>query len=194
MNIRRSHIGGLICSILLLIVVIGGYLYAQHMVDVSVQDVLADRESSATLELARGQNKGLIAIYKDTAFDRDRLAHAITPTQAPIDLIVAVESIGHQSSSTLALTSIDSLQTEGASAQAPTMVTLRVSVEGSWSSVMKALKLAEALPYATRISRLNLDTSVLGNSTAKRNWKLTFDLSAALSATAATSSRAAARQ
>jgi hypothetical protein len=63
------------------------------------------------------------------------------------------------------------------SAAPGTLGTARAHVvaSGSWSAVMRALKLAEDLPYLVTVSGLSV-TLTDGSAAAKRTWQATFDI------------------
>ncbi len=183
----RSHTGALIVSTLILVVIILAYMYMHSVVRMSVEQALAARDQVASNEITRAQNKTLDTVYRDTANNRDRVSHAFISSNELVKLIVAVESIGPQSGTTLSLSSIDTVATDSADSSSPRTAVIHAIAHGSWAATTKALQLAETLPYVSSLGQVSLDTVVVGTSTAKRVWNLTFDLRAPVAASATSS-------
>jgi hypothetical protein len=55
-----------------------------------------------------------------------------------------------------------------------------VSVSGSWTDVIRTLRLFETLPYRSAINHIALTTSTLANSKTPgtTQWQLSFDVAA----------------
>ncbi len=117
------------------------------------------------------QAKSLSILFNDTLSSRKTLRDHVLAKGKVVDLIVLVESLGSKSGSKVTIANIDSLTKEQA-ASASGEVNMSVTATGSWSSVVRTLTLAEALPYMSVIDSVRFDVST------GHDWNLNFKLRA----------------
>lgn len=173
----------LIASIIVLCTVFVAYGFMYITVNKSVDK--AAQDYSALLERQRifVQNKTITDLVRTTATDRSRLAGTVVPSGEAVKLIEAIEAVGPQSGSAVSLPSIDVPKSNDNNNANTYNVSLHVSAQGSWNSIIKAIQLIETLPYAVKINRMNLDTSIISSkqtSNSKRVWTLSLIIQAPL--------------
>lgn len=137
-----------------------GYMY--WSVGTSAGRALLARDIAAAETLDKSREQSLTKTYVDTGAERERLKSYFLDRDDVVSFVEAIEALGPKSGAGI---KISSLSLTGA----------RVEAEGSWSSVMRALKLSETLPYGTIVSNVRLSTSGTGDKAPI--WSLSYDLS-----------------
>jgi len=171
---NKSHLLKLIFSTIIFFVTILVYFWMQSSVGSSVENVLTAEQQAVNREVDYTQSKTLGSLYNSTAGDRAKLQNVFVSSDDIVSLIKYIEGIGSQTGSKVTISSI---------VTSSSSVKMQVSAQGSWGSIFKTLILAESLPYVSTINSVDLETSVLGDSTRtaslKRSWQITFELMAA---------------
>jgi hypothetical protein len=169
----------LIISILITLGVYGAYAYTYSFIQKSVSEALVARTRVVTEQSYKTQEQDMRGIYEATADDRARIESLFIAEGDTVAFIETLESLGTQTGSDITLSSIESVPTGGGVLGS---IRARVEARGSWSAVMKTLMLAEALPYKVSVSKVRIDNSGSVDKSARREWRVSFDIGAALAA------------
>jgi hypothetical protein len=168
MKHHHTHIPFLILAIAVIVVAGSLYIYMFYATAASVDRANLARDVVLREKADQSQEKSLVSLASTTESDRSRLASFFVPAGDVVSFITALESLGPESGSTVSIASIssDSLS-----------VAAHIDAHGSWSSVMRALSLAERMPYAVSISNVRVDES--GGADSKSHaWSLSMDIKA----------------
>jgi len=177
MNHSRAHASLLILAIAVLLVVAAVNFYMRQKVSVSVDHAVLARDIVFAEEQNVANELGLSQTYQSTIAARVRLHSLFIPADKAVELIEALEGIGTQTGATVSLASIDADNLDASPPGTIGSVNVQVSVAGSWSAAMRALKLVETLPYPMTIGTVSLESSGAGAS-AKRDWQIAFSIKA----------------
>ncbi len=173
----HSHIPFLILSIAISATVVALYAYIVHATAASVRQANLARDIVLAEKSDQSESATLSGIASSTAPLRARLASFFVPADDVVAFITVLESIGPQSGSAVSIASIDADSLAGRPAGTIGAVRAHIDVHGGWSSVMRALALAERMPYAVSIDHVQLDSSSAGPANG-RSWSLSFDIQA----------------
>ena len=177
----RNHAILLVFALLTVATVGGIYAYMRHIISASIGQAVLAQDAIASQESDKSSVEDTITLYNDTAADRARLSGLFIPADQPLAFIEAVESLGALSSSTLAVSAISADSLEDAPYGAIGTAKAHIDGQGSWPSVMRALMLAEDMPYDTHIGDVRLDAVGFGDPGAKvPEWHIAFDVSISL--------------
>ena len=179
MKHTTSHILFLILAISVTILVGAIYWYMSYAINVSISRAAMARSAIDTDLSNKNRQQTFLNTYNDTAADRARLSGFFIPANRVVTFIEVVENLSQQSGAKVSLVSVNADNLDGLPSGTQGIVRASVSAIGSWSSVMRALKLAESLPYKISVSNVNLATSGGGSSSTKaetRIWSVNFDL------------------
>lgn len=183
-------------AVLVTLVVASVYGYMYYTISISFEKTVKAKDAVNSASLARERESNFLQTYEKTASSWVKLQSFFVDSDKVVDFIEAVESLGSQSKSKLSISSIEADNLENSSAGKEGKVRLRINAKGSWQSVMKALSLAEILPYKVSINNVqatvskDLETSG-GNTSSgsqKAIWDLNFELQVAMIATRVASS------
>ena len=163
-------------SVTMLVVVVYGYMY--YVVRFSIVRAANARDIVSLEKANKDRESDVRALYERTKNDRDLLSDFFIPSDRVVDFIEAIESLGPQTGSEVTL-SIDTIDPTDSEDKKHGLARASVEVVGSWTSVMRALSLAENFPYAVSVNgaRLYLQTG----SNGIRNWKASFVVEVVLS-------------
>lgn len=175
MNHTRAHISLLILAVAVLAVVVAVNLYMRQKVGISVDHAVLARDIVVAEQQNVSNEQGLGQVYQATVDARARLRSLFIPSTAAVQLIEALEGIGTQTGADVSLSSISADNLDASASGTVGSVSARVSAEGSWSSVMRSLKLVENLPYPVTVSQVALSS---GGTPAKRVWQVSFAVTA----------------
>ena len=184
----HGHIMLLILAASVTAVTAALYVYMFYKTSASVDRAVIARDIVRTEEMDQSQAKTLSSLASSTVTDRDMLMSYFVHDDDIVSFITTLESLGPQSGSKATLASIDADSLSASSIGTTGSVRAHVDVTGSWSSAMRALMLAEHLPYAASLSHVSLSSSVSGTVGAHSTWVLSFDVTAALIVASSTSS------
>ncbi len=161
----------------LFVCVLYGYMY--YIVGNSLEKALVAREEVKKEQAYKDQGESSVSLSETTKNDRAMLNTFFVDDEDKVTFIEMIESLGDRTGSAVTLSSIvaDDLATSPVGTQGH--VKINVEAQGSWSSVMRTLILAENLPYKITVTSIRLDTSgTLDAKNPKQSWKLSFVLDA----------------
>ena len=172
----RGHIPFFILALAVTLVAASMYAYMFYATSASLRQANLARDIVVLEGANQSQAKSLSALAETTAYQRAEIPSFFISSDNVVAFIKALESIGPQSGSEVTLASVDADSLSKSSPGTMGLARAHVSAVGSWASVMRALSLAERMPYAVSIDRVSLS----GSGTAKHVWSLSFDIQAAL--------------
>lgn len=182
----HNHIPLLMLAVAVTATVAALYIYMFYATSASVRQANLTRGTVLAEGANQSQAKSLSELVIATAASRARLASFFVPADNVVVFITALESLGPQSGSTVSLATIDADSLTNASAGTVGTVRAHINSIGSWGSVMRALALAERMPYAVSIDHIRLDTSASASAStsaataSSHTWNLSFDIQAAM--------------
>lgn len=179
MKNNYNHLTLFIVAFVVTVVVFVLYGYMYLVVGSSLDRALAAREEVKKEQSYKDQEKNSASLYETTAKDRAKLSTFFVDDNDKVSFIEMIESLGDRTGSTITLSSIvaDDLATSPVGTYGH--IKINVDIQGSWTSVVKTLILAENLPYMITIGTVRLDTSgTLDAKNPKQSWKLSFVLDA----------------
>lgn len=174
---HSGHVKFAYTSLTFLICACAAYAYAYYSIQSLNGELVASHAKVATERAYRSQGEDIAGIYQSTAADRARIGTFFTTEGATVDFIESLESLGSQAGSSVTISSLESVAAKDST---PALLRVHVDAQGSWNAAIKTLKLAEALPYKTTVSRVRMDTSGSTDPKSRREWKVSFTLEAAL--------------
>lgn len=175
MNHTRAHISLLVLAVTVLLVVIAVNLYMRQKVGVSVDHAVLAHDIVVAEQQNVANEQGLAQIYQSTTDARTRLRSLFIPSDQAVQLIEALEGIGNETGADVNLSAISADNLDTATSGTVGSVDAHISAEGSWSAVMRSLKLVENLPYPVNVSSVSV---VSGGPAAKRIWQVSFEVKA----------------
>jgi hypothetical protein len=155
------------------------YFYISQTVSTSLDETIIARDDLQAGIASKNREKAFLDIYAKTENDWARLPDFFVFSENVIQFIEAMESLGKSVGSEVTLSEIDADNLDSSKKSALGSIRVHVDVKGSWSSVMRTLRLAEAMPYKVTISGVNIDVEEGGNKKTN-SWHLTFDIKAAM--------------
>jgi len=175
MKNKFTHIPLLIFAIVILLVVISLYGYMYQATGASVDRARTAIDFVASEQGNSSKAKVLSNLASSTLMDRNRLSTFFVSSDDIVSFITAIEALGPASQSTVVITSIDADPLTNAISGAIGHAHAHIDANGSWSSVMRLLDLAEQMSYIVSISHVRLSN---GSSDLKsaNTWKLAFDI------------------
>ncbi len=180
---KTNHLSLLIFAITVTIFVASIYGYLYYKITVAGQKISEAQYVIESAKLAKEREKSFLDRYNSTASKWASLQDFFVHSDRVVDFIEVIESLSNQSKSTVTISSIDADNLDNAAVGKEGLIRVRINAKGSWVSVMRALSLAEVLPYKMSINnvRLNVANNDSGNTKdAQRIWDLNFDLQVAM--------------
>lgn len=177
MKRQNNHTALLMFAIAITLVVYASYGYMYYSVGVSLDRALAAREAVRKEETYKMQGQSLRNVHDITESDRAKLGTFFVADDKKVSFIETLESLGENTGSKVTLSSIvaDDLATSKPGTLGK--VSIHVDVQGTWSSVMRTLLLAENLPYKVLVSGVRLDASGAPNEkNSRQEWHASFVL------------------
>ncbi len=178
MNHPHNHFATLILAAAVTLVIGVLYIYMFYATNASVNQADLARDIVRVEMSDQSQSKSLSQLASSTAASRAHLNSFFVPADDVVTFITSLESIGGESGSSLSLASIDADSLDGKPAGTIGTVRAHIDADGSWSSVMRALAIAENMPYAVSIDQVQLNASTGQNG--RSTWNLSFDIQAAM--------------
>ncbi|MFA6554560.1 MAG: hypothetical protein WCS89_03565 [Candidatus Paceibacterota bacterium] len=180
MKNRSSTILALSLSLVIFTGAVYGYMY--YMVDVFLDRIVEAQTTSNSLILTKSQEQSFLESYKSTASRWKSLPNYFVDSGHVVNFIEVIEALGTESGSKVSISSIDSDNLDGAPLGKEGVLSMRITIQGSWSSVMRALSLTETLPYKISIDEIKANTSNESGSTpaSKVIWNLSFNMKIAM--------------
>jgi hypothetical protein len=157
-----------------------------YVVKISITRAATARDIVALEKANKGREQAVRALHERTATDRASLSQFFIPADRVVEFIEAIEALGPQTGSTVTLSSIDDVPPGQIKGSKYGLARARVEARGSWSSVMRALSLAENFPYAISVQDTRVDSGASGGSSWKAEFTLEVLLSDPLSSTVET--------
>jgi hypothetical protein len=174
----HHHIPLLILAVAVTAVAGSLYAYMFYATASSVARANSARDVVALEKADQSQEKSLIATASTTESNRARLASFFVPADSVVSFITALEALGPESRSAVSIASISSDSLSGKASGTIGSAQAHIDARGSWSSVMRALSLAERMPYAVSISNVLLDESAASAGSKNHMWSLSMDIKA----------------
>jgi anaerobic C4-dicarboxylate transporter len=176
MKHHHSHIALLMIALSITIFVCALYGYMQFAIGSSLDRALAAREAVKNEQVYKSQKQNLNTLYNDTASSRAKLGSFFVADDQKVAFIEKIESLDVATGAKITLSNIvaDDLATSPVGTLG--RVSLRVDASGSWSSVMRVLRLVETLPYKTTVSAVRVDVVAGDSKSAHTEWRVTFAL------------------
>lgn len=184
-------------TVMLVVAVIFGYMY--RSVGISLARISEARDAVEAATLTKEREAKFMQIYQASAEKWAKIREYFIPADQVVLFIEALESIGPASHSEVSLGALDIESSKKTKNSSVGYVKGKVNAEGDWSAVMRALEIAESLPYKVSVSNVRLDarkdtsSSVAGQKDAKKKqeqvWLLSFDIRAATILNNATSTK-----
>lgn len=181
----KQHSSTLITLIMAFIATLiagGVYAYVYRTVEHSTEQTNAALEEVIREQYRKDHEKSVTELLKHTEGDRTKIATFFVPDDRVVEFIEHIEGIGPMAQAEINLGSINADDLTAAAPGTIGHINAHIDGRGSWSSVMKALKLIENLPYQVRINNLRLDASGLeeGSKTSESarasSWRIGFDV------------------
>lgn len=170
----QSHKSFLILAIAVTLLVGTLYAYLYWQVSVSVEKAVAARDIANVERANKAREKDMFRLYESTMADRALLSGYFIPSDAAVQFIEAVESIGPISGAEVNLTAIDADELPNAKPGTRGTIRAHVEAKGTWIAVYKTLLFAESLPYKVTIDKVRLDSAIAEKG--PREWKISFDI------------------
>jgi len=164
-------------SVTLLVGVVYGYMH--YVVKISITRAAIARDIVAMEKANKGREQGVQALHQRTIEARDSISQFFIPANRVVEFIEAIEALGPQTRSIVTLSSIDDIPPGQIDGSVYGLARAHVEARGSWSSVMRALSLAENFPYAISVKDTRVDSIGSGGESS---WKADFTLEVLLSA------------
>lgn len=155
------------------------YVYMYYMVDVFLDRIVKAQTTSNSLILTKSQEQNFLESYKSTASRWKSLPNFFVDSTKVVNFIETVEALGTESGSKVSISSIDADNLEDAPVGKEGVISMHLTIEGSWSAVMRALSLAETLPYKISIDEIKANSGSASASKASL-WNISFDMKTAM--------------
>jgi len=174
MKHSHGHMLLLMFAVTVMFFVVALYAYMYGATSQSVERARVARDTVISEEQDQAQSKTLSNILATTRNDRLHLNSFFVSADNAVSLITMVESLGKQSGSTVALSSISTDIPAGATKGTVGHIHIHVDAHGTWGSVMRLLDLAEQMPDATTVSHVRLVNESSGGQ--QHTWGESFDI------------------
>lgn len=175
MKRTNPHIVALLFASFVLIAVAALYASMYHAVQTAVARVSVARADVAAQQYKDFQEKELSKTSGTTEALRSRIRSLFVDSGDEVAFIESLESLSTHSGATVTLSSIAADKVDPGKTGS---MQVHVSSSGSWTSVMKVVKLSETLPYVVSVSHLRLDTSGIDDKRGSPTWHAEFDIRA----------------
>ncbi len=142
---------------------------------------LAERVTELEAKLQKAAHaESLKALVLDTADERAELSARLVKAEAVVDFIKEVEALGRTSGAKLTINSVEIKQIPDAAPEIPIeLLSVSLSAEGSWASLMHLVALVETLPAKASIDRVNFSLASAGTARAAAVWNASMQFSVA---------------
>ena len=163
------HYSALGISITIFLVSIFGYIFIYYSVNDQTASTAAAEKAVLTEQGTAARQKSIVDSLKATVDERAIIGSFVLTSDQTVPFIERVEGISKQSGATVSLVSISS---------DASLVHAHVNIQGSWTTMMRAMHLVENLPYS-----ISMD-SVRVSQVGKGLWNEDFDIAIPLSSSA----------
>ncbi len=185
---KHNHSTFLFMAILVGLFALSVYGYLYYRIDLSLEKTAKAQSLVNSAALTKERENTFMQTYDKTASKWSKLQELFVKSGEVVNFIEAVESLDSLSGSKVSISSIEADNLDNAPVGKEGFIRMNVSAKGSWQSVMKALSLAEALPYKVTINNVQANVSLENMESNKdikgdlvsRVWSLSFSLQAAM--------------
>ena len=172
MKPQAPHYFALIIAILIFAASVFAYIFIYHSVTVQTGKTAQAIQNVHTQQMTATNEQKLNDLLNTTENQRLTLGTFMLSSNATVQFIEKVESVGAQSGSKVLLVSI-SADTD--------ILHAHVSAVGGWPNVMRAIHIVESLPYSIIIDNVRVG----GDDSGK--WTVGFDIAVTLAPAGQTS-------
>lgn len=183
MKSARGHMTLLAIACATAVVTVSVFFYMHSMIGGAVARISVDMNKIHASKIDQGRRQSLEQAYQSTVAKWARLEGFFIPSDLLVSFIESLEALGPQTGTTVSVASVDSDITDDSAPGTTGTIHASVGVAGTWSSAMRALSLAESMPYKVTISNVRLSGSSSSggkDGAIKSNWQLGFDIQAAV--------------
>jgi hypothetical protein len=178
-----NHIPLLIFAFMVALVVAALYFYIEHMITASVEAAAKGRTDLTESQSNSAHDRDTIALYDRTKADWDRIASYAISSSDTVSFLESIEAIGPKSGSTVTIDSIDADSLDAVDPGTLGLARAKVTVTGTWASVIKSIELAEVAPYHSSIYALHVSAGSQSDTKDARkeaSWTASFTLEATI--------------
>lgn len=174
----HSHLALLVIAISITVFAFSLYGYMRYAIGSSVEKAITAQQAAKDEQARKNHKDSLTAIYTDTADGRAGLTSYFVADDQKVKFIERIESLGDATQADVIISDIVADDLTASPAGTFGRISMRIDATGSWSSIMRLLRLAETIPYKSTVSAVRIGSSGTGASTqeSKRSWRLTFTL------------------
>ncbi|MEY2664733.1 MAG: hypothetical protein RIT04_541 [Candidatus Parcubacteria bacterium] len=183
MNTKTHTILYAAFSIVAFVVLSGVYWFSYNSIESQTIRTSEILQQIAEEQSRSAHQKSLTKLLDGVRGSQAQLSSFFVPSDRVVEFIEQIESLEKLSGAVVTLQSITAENISEAATSTVGRVDASVSVVGNWASVMKALQLAERLPYSISISGVNVSSAgiVDGASAPKAAkgtslWRMTFQI------------------
>lgn len=176
---RGHHIMLFIFAIITTFVVFFSYVYMNKIIDNSMARTVEQRSIIDSEKSGKSKEQILVKAYNETEQSRADLTKMFIPSEKAVIFIEALESISKISGSKVVISGTETEALDNSSLVQMGGIHAHIESQGSWSQIMKVLRLIETLPFLVTVDRLQLvasNTNVTSKKIPKTEWKISFDV------------------
>lgn len=156
-------------------------LFMRNSIAESVNESVTARQQVKVADFNRSKEDIFLSQYEGTVAEWAKLPALFVNSDNIVAFIESVEALGMTTGSTINLSAIYADDLESASPGTHGTMRATVRSEGSWSTMMRVLRMAESLPYSVTISDVLLEVTSRGaGPEMKKVWNLSFKLEASM--------------
>lgn len=126
-----------------------------------------------------------IASFQKIQSDWGKLPQYFVPTNKIVNFIETIESFRNITGATTTISNLSADKLDASKPGTTGLLKAHIIAQGSWSTAMRTLELAETLPYKVYIKDVRFSTT--GKESGEK-WQISFDIEAGLIVPAASSS------
>jgi hypothetical protein len=177
----KSHLSTIVCAIAVTLCMGILYTYMYKQVDSSAAAAATAARVVKSQQVSIIDQKNTQDLFAQTADDRARLRTFFIDASNAVAFIESLEKIGEQSGTILAISGVVADDPANIKPGATGKIKGRVDATGSWNNVMRALLMAESLPYQAKLENVRISLNPSADPKIPgRNWSLSFDVTATL--------------
>ena len=168
-----------IFAIITTLVVFASYFYMNEIINRSTSRTIEQKSIVDSERTGKSKEQILVRSYNDTEKDREALAKMFIPSEKLVVFIEALESIIPKVSAKVLISGTETEPLDNSSLVQIGGVRAHIESQGSWSEIMKTLRLVETLPFIVYVDRLQIVSSVPSipvKKNQKTEWKISFDV------------------
>ncbi len=166
-------------SIIVTITVVALYVYMHYAIQASISRAVLGGEIVRVEKESINQEASMKDTYLKTVEERKKVINMFISSLEAVSFIESIEKLGSYTGSDVVLSSVKSDSADSMASNSFAKINAHLEVSGSWTAVMRALHLAETLPYQVSMSNIKLNSSGFGKD-VKKTWKLSFDIASNL--------------